>query len=149
MKSQSNSQPDPEAINYLPHTQEPPQKGAASAPIIPNSQDFKITNNKRTDPHYEVSEMAKDVIGSNSQELESILDKFALAILKDYVRNDPVFDFEPAKAKLLQLALSCLPEKEDSLEIYYKHGSERADEAKGANAAIDTMEQNMRAKFSG
>lgn len=41
MKSQSNSQPDPEAINYLPHTQEPPLKGAASTPSITSKSELE------------------------------------------------------------------------------------------------------------
>lgn len=66
---------------------------------------------------------------SNSQ---SELDK----ILKHHV--DLINDAE-AKRQLLQLALSCLPEKKG-----HKHNTSW--EA-GFDAAIDTIEQSIRAKF--
>lgn len=125
MKSQLNSQPDPEAINYLPHTQEPPQNEAASAPSISNSQDHIADANKMVD----------------SQELDKILKH----------HTDLINDAE-AKRQLLQLALSCLMEKwAHSIICEVKMGGADEDHcdcgALQANSTIDTIEQNMRAKF--
>lgn len=85
---------------------------------------------------------------SNSQsELDGLLGELlghddGVAIGNGY-HDDCAREIAEAKAKLLQLWLSCLPEKYDSYT-----GTDMEDYQKGHNAAIDTMERNIKERFS-
>lgn len=102
-----------------------------------------------------ISSRAGTSIVADSQSAKKIYDKYA-------ANNNDTFEYEAEfYAALLQLALSCLPEKLDHT-IPTNHEAEcetqfiEDDEGRpctcrlgGHNAAIDTIEQNIKLRFGG
>lgn len=93
---------------------------------------------------------SKKSLQVNSQELEDILTAVRLHYEFTGIARFPkkkTMSVYEAKAKLLQLGLSCLPPRNISDD---SSGLERdlIEYDRGTNSAIDTMEQNMRRAFS-
>lgn len=90
-----------------------------------------------------ISERPSTTSISNSQELDKILKLIWEATWIEGKVNVP-----EAKAQLLQLALSCLPKKKYPIGVIVGTQNNKASFNQGQNAAIDTIEQNIKERFS-
>lgn len=87
---------------------------------------------------------------SDSQELDLILNNYANAVdgivraIGDDEKEQSYREMDEAKAKLMELALSCLMERPEY--VPGEPATTRASKS-GQNFAIDTIEQKIRAKF--